>query len=104
MDMQMTPGELSRMTSVHTALAVLAIGGLLASCAASPVAVEPGKMTDTAQISLAPGSYRQLAGWTGDSVAQAVPAFVKSCDHILKQQSDGAPLDPTAKDANFGHI
>jgi membrane-bound lytic murein transglycosylase A len=92
------------MTSVHTALAVLAVGGLLASCAASPVAVEPGKMTDTAQISLAPGSYRQLAGWTDDSVAQAVPAFVKSCDRILKQQSDGAPLDPTAKDANFGHI
>jgi membrane-bound lytic murein transglycosylase A len=92
------------MANLQAALAILAVGGLLTSCAASHVAVEPGKVTDTAQISLAPGNYRQLAGWSDDSVAQAVPAFVKSCGHILKAQSDGAPLDPTARNANFGHI
>jgi membrane-bound lytic murein transglycosylase A len=91
------------MKNVHTVLAVLAIGGLT-SCAASRLAVEPGKMTDAAQLSLSPGNYQQLAGWSSDSVAQAVPAFVKSCDRLPKGQTDNAPIDPTAKHADFGHI
>ena len=91
------------MKSAHAGLAVLAIG-LLTSCAANHVAVDPGGMTGAARISLTPGSYRQLAGWSGDSVAQAVPAFVKSCDRLTKQQNDGAPLDPMAKGADFGRI
>jgi len=92
------------MSNVRTGLGFLAIGGILASCAVSPVAFEPGKVTDTAQISLAPGSYHQLAGWSGDTVAQALPAFVKSCDRITKAQSDSAPLDPAATAANFGKV
>jgi membrane-bound lytic murein transglycosylase A len=92
------------MSKIHTSFVLLAIGGFLASCAVSPVASEPGKVTDTAQISLAPGNYRQLAGWSTDNVAQALPAFAKSCERIVKQQADSAPLDPSATDANFGKL
>jgi membrane-bound lytic murein transglycosylase A len=92
------------MTNVRAALGILAIGCMVASCAVSPVAFEPGKVTDVAQISLAPGSYGQLAGWSGDNVAQALPAFDKSCDRIAKQPSDNAPLDPSATAANFGKM
>ncbi|HXO02845.1 MAG TPA: MltA domain-containing protein [Stellaceae bacterium] len=92
------------MPNIRTSLVLLAIGGFLASCAVSPVASEPGKVTDTAQISLAPGNYRQLAGWSTDNVAQALPAFAKSCERIVKQQTDGAPLDASATDANFGKL
>jgi membrane-bound lytic murein transglycosylase A len=90
------------MENVRAALGLLAIGGMLASCAVSPVAFEPGKVTDAAQLSLAPTSYRQLAGWSDDNIGQALPAFVKSCDRLTKQQSDSTPLDPSALGANFG--
>jgi membrane-bound lytic murein transglycosylase A len=92
------------MTNVGRVLTVLAIG-LLTSCAVSHVAVEPGRVSDTARVTLAPGSYQQLPGWSDDAVAAAVPAFVKSCDRLTAQrQPDGAPLDPSAKDADFGKV
>jgi membrane-bound lytic murein transglycosylase A len=90
--------------NVCRALTLFAIGGLLTSCAAGRVAVEPGKMTDTAHLSLAPSDFTQLAGWSGDKVADAVPAFVKSCDRVTKQQSNRAPLDPAATGAKFGSM
>jgi membrane-bound lytic murein transglycosylase A len=93
-----------RMKNVHSALAVIAIGAVLASCAAGHMAVEPGKVGDTARISLAPTDYRQLAGWSGDSVGQAVPAFLKSCDRFSAKAPDSAPLDTNAKDADFGKL
>ncbi|HWD57672.1 MAG TPA: MltA domain-containing protein [Stellaceae bacterium] len=90
------------MANVSGSLGFLAIGVILASCAVRPVALEPGKVSEIAQISLAPGSWGQLSGWSGDNVAQALPAFVKSCDRIAQGKPDSAPLDPSATAANFG--
>jgi membrane-bound lytic murein transglycosylase A len=95
--------EPSLMSKVRSGFGLLAIGGVLASCAVHPVAYEPGRIADTAQLSLAPGSYVQLAGWSADNVAQVLPAFVKSCDRIAKQQ-ETALLDPNATGANFGMV
>jgi membrane-bound lytic murein transglycosylase A len=95
--------EPSPMSSIRDTLGLIAIGGIVASCAVRPVASEPANVAETAQVSLAPGSYRQLAGWSSDNVAQALPAFLKSCDRISKQP-DAAPLDPNATDANFGTV
>jgi membrane-bound lytic murein transglycosylase A len=91
------------MISVQYPFIAVAIG-LLTSCAANHLTVEPAKMADLAQISLAPGTYGQLAGWSDDNVAQVLPAFVKSCDRVVKEQSDSAPLDPMVKGANFGKM
>ena len=65
---------------------------------------EPGRVADTARVTLAPGSYQQLSGWSDDGVAAAVPAFVKSCGRMAAQQPDTAPLDPSAKDADFDRL
>jgi membrane-bound lytic murein transglycosylase A len=92
------------MTNLRAALAVVVIGGLLASCAAGRVGIEPGKVSDNARINLVPSSYGQLDGWSGDKIADAVPAFVKSCERVTAQQADNAPLDPLAKDADFGKL
>ena len=91
------------MSNVRTALGFLAVCAMLASCAVRPGAVEPTKIIDSAQLSLAPGSFDQLSGWSGDNVAQALPAFDKSCARINGQPA-AAPLDPTANDANFGAV
>lgn len=90
------------MQQLRAALGFTAIGVFLASCAVSPVAFEPGRVTNSAQLHLAPGSWTELSGWTGDNVAQALPAFVKSCDRMAKSQPDAAPIDPAATGANFG--
>jgi membrane-bound lytic murein transglycosylase A len=92
------------MTLVYRAVTVSAIV-LLTSCAVRQVAVEPAKVADSARVTLAPGNYQQLPGWSSDQVAAAVPAFVKSCDRLASQkQPDSAPLDPAAKDADFGKV
>ncbi|HTQ34626.1 MAG TPA: MltA domain-containing protein [Stellaceae bacterium] len=90
------------MASLRTALGLMAIGGLFAACADRQVASEPGQISAAASISLLPGSYGRLPGWSSDNVAQAVPAFVKSCARFSQQQAAGAPLDANATDANFG--
>jgi membrane-bound lytic murein transglycosylase A len=92
------------MANVSSAFGFLAMGLFLANCAVSPVASEPGKVADAAQISLAPADYRQLAGWAGDDLGQELLAFVKSCDRLDKQAPDGAPLDPVTSGANFGKM
>jgi membrane-bound lytic murein transglycosylase A len=62
-------------------------------------------MADSARVTLAPGSYQQLPGWTGDAVAAAVPAFVKSCARLTAdKRPDSAPLDPSASNADFGKM
>jgi membrane-bound lytic murein transglycosylase A len=100
---QRFPMKRSLMSHVRTTLGLLAIGGVLASCVVSPVAFEPGRVADAAQLSLAPGSYGQLTGWSTDNIAQVLPAFVKSCDRVTKQH-DTTPLDPNATGANFGMV
>jgi membrane-bound lytic murein transglycosylase A len=73
---------------------------VLTSCAVSRFGGEPG--SPAARVSLTPASFTQLAGWSGDRVADAVPAFVKSCARVPR--SDGLPLDPAAKNPNFGAV
>ena len=90
------------MPNLRAALGFLVIGGVIAGCAVGAFIPEPAQSADTAQISLVPVSYRQLAGWSSDNIAQALPAFVKSCARISPQQADSAPLDPSATGANFG--
>lgn len=92
------------MANLRSACGFVAIGLFLASCAVSPVASEPGKVADTAQISLAPGNFAQLPGWSNDDSAAALSAFVKSCDRLGKHGPDSAPLDASATGANFGKI
>jgi membrane-bound lytic murein transglycosylase A len=84
-------------------LTLLAIGIVLTSCSEDRIAIEPGKMSDAARITLAPARFNQLAGWSDDTVSAAVPAFVKSCGRLPKQP-DEAPLDPAARDAEFGRV
>src|SRR5215469_13195973 len=95
--------EPSAMANAHSACGFVAIGLFVASCAVSPVASEPGKVADTAQISLAPGNFAQLPGWSNDNIAAALSAFVRSCDR-LGRQADSAPLDASATGANFGKM
>jgi membrane-bound lytic murein transglycosylase A len=94
----------SRMKSWRRAAAILAIGGMVAACVAHEAAFEPGRITGNAHVTLAPESFRQLPGWSGDEVAAAVPAFVKSCDRTPAQSPHSAPLDPVAADADFGRL
>jgi membrane-bound lytic murein transglycosylase A len=91
------------MSIVYRIVAVLAIG-LLTSCAASPVAVKSPAFVGKAKTSLATGKFQELDGWSSDRVADAVPAFVKSCERATTQKPDGAPLDPAAQGGNFGVV
>lgn len=91
------------MPNVRAGFGFLAACAVVASFAIRPAAFEPGKATDAVQVSLAPSSFGQLGGWSGDNVAQALPAFAKSCARI-KTQPPSAPLDPAAKGAHFGVV
>jgi membrane-bound lytic murein transglycosylase A len=84
-------------------LAAGLIGALMASCASSRVGGETTRVADTANLTLAPGDYRELPGWSDDRLAPAIAAFVKSCAR-LPQGSDDAPLDPAAQQADFGRV
>lgn len=84
------------MANAHSACGFVAIGLFVASCAVSPVAFEPGRVADTAQISLAPSNFAQLPGWSNDNIALALSTFVKSCDRLAPQAPDSAPLDASA--------
>src|ERR1700733_2046726 len=86
------------MNVVYRACVLLA-GIVLASCAGAG-----GSGGQSAAVSLTPGSFSQLAGWSEDRVANALPAFDKSCERLTAQQSASAPLDPSATDANFGAV
>ena len=63
----------------------------LASCIRAP---------QPAHLSLAPVGFDQLAGWQEDDVAQAIPAFVKSCAALAKLDP-GASLGPAGKPADW---
>src|SRR6202035_3900089 len=55
------------------------------------------------QAGYSAGDYRQLAGWSQDNIAAAVPALLRSCARLL-HQPDGGPLDPAAPNARFGRV
>src|SRR5258707_3662869 len=78
------PQERPHMPNICHSLAVLAIGGLLTSGSGSHASADPATMPDTVQVSLAPGTFTQLGGWSADRLADAVPAFVKSCHRAMR--------------------
>ena len=53
------------------------------------------------RLTLAPARYEELLGWRDDSVAAAIPAFLKSCG-ALASRSDVAAFDARPKNADFG--
>ncbi|HTW53005.1 MAG TPA: MltA domain-containing protein [Stellaceae bacterium] len=92
------------MESLRARLCFIAIAAVLASCAAGPMALGPGKTAGVVPVSFAANNWSELSGWSGDDVAQALPAFVKSCNRITQNQSDSAPLDPSTQGADFGRV
>jgi len=53
------------------------------------------------RLTLAPADFSQLAGWSHDQVAAALPALLHSCAAILAKP-DAAALDPKTKSFAFG--
>lgn len=73
----------ARGAAVALALAALAVAG----CERKPEEPQPDRLT------LTPAGFADLPGWDADAVAQAVPAFKRSCDR-LKGQPDDRRLGP----------
>jgi len=79
---------------------LLVIGLALALTAAAIVVYLPrGKPAPW--LTLMPAQYDQLAGWRDDSVAAALPAFLKSCAAVASR-SAAAALDGRTKSGDFG--
>jgi peptidoglycan lytic transglycosylase A len=95
----MAAGELLHMSFVYRACA-LAAAVLCSGCTAQQLSDAGDMPTGGGRVSLAPASFSQLAGWSGDRVADAVPAFIKSCARV--PAADATPLDPAAGGAQFG--
>jgi len=74
-------------------LALALIAGAIAYYMLQPI---PGP-----RLTLAPARYLDFIGWQEDSVAAAVPAFLKSCG-ALASRAEAAPLDGRTKSADFG--
>jgi membrane-bound lytic murein transglycosylase A len=55
------------------------------------------------RLTLTPAKYDDLAGWTVDDAAAALPAFLRSCDRFLKRPDD-APLDRRRHQTDFGLV
>lgn len=89
------------MEGIRVRLGFLAIGVVLASCAGP---LGPARTAGTVPVSFAANNWSELSGWSGDDVAQALPAFVKSCTRMAQNQPDSAPLDPSAQGADFGRV
>ncbi len=55
------------------------------------------------RLTLAMARFDQLEGWSGEHIAAALPAFLRSCKAILGK-SDAAAFDPRPKSADFGTV
>lgn len=51
-------------------------------------------------VSLAPASFADLAGWTGDDVAGALTALRRTCAAIIRRPAD----EPLGRDRRFGRV
>lgn len=91
------------MSNVRAGLGFLIAGGIIASCTLGPATLRQSQAAGATQISFTPADFSQLSGWSDDSIAQALPAFVRSCDQI-KMRAPSTPLDPAATDGNFGMV
>ncbi|HLY46800.1 MAG TPA: murein transglycosylase A [Stellaceae bacterium] len=87
------------MPSLKRLIAVLAAFILLAGCAS----VETGSFNAPARVSLTRVGFQQLPGWSGDAVAAAIPAFVKSCQRMAAGPDD-YPLDAATGTGDFGRL
>ena len=88
------------MTARSWRILLLVIGLALALTAAAIVVYLPrGKPAPW--LTLMPAQYDQLAGWRDDSVAAALPAFLKSCAAVASRSATAA-LDGRTKSGDFG--
>jgi peptidoglycan lytic transglycosylase A len=53
------------------------------------------------RLTLAPARYVEFTGWQEDTVAAAIPAFLKSCG-ALASRGETAPFDARPKSGDFG--
>lgn len=89
------------MLTLRQAAIIIAAAIVLPSCSGGPSGPAPQPAAEG--VRLAPTGWHQLAGWSEDSLAAAVPAFVKSCEAAARN-ADGAPLDAAAAAADFGRV
>lgn len=69
---------------------------LLSACAPAPVrqpapwplATPPSGAVGPERLNLRPGSFSDLPGWRDESVGNALPALVRSCDRLIKLPFD----------------
>ena len=88
------------MTARSWRILLLVIGLALALTAAAIVVyLQRGKPAP--RLTLMPAQYDQLAGWREDSVAAALPAFLKSCAAVASRSATAA-LDGRTKSGDFG--
>jgi membrane-bound lytic murein transglycosylase A len=80
---------------------LLVIIGLALTLAAAGVVAYLERPKSGPRLTLAPAKYEQLAGWSEDAVAAAIPAFLKSCAAVTSR-ADGALLDGRTKSFDFG--
>lgn len=72
-----------RRMAARGAAALLGVAALaVAGCERKPAEPVPDRLT------LKPGGFADLPGWNRDAVAQAVPAFKRSCDRLAGQPDD----------------
>ena len=80
-----------------TASAIL-LAGLVAACSQRTAG-----RAEAASFTLLPAGYEQLSGWGDDHFADALPAFLRSCERFLSQRDDD-PLDPKNRAGDFGRV
>lgn len=77
-------------------LFILALSGALAACeTVTPV-------TEDAKLSLKASSFSELPGWHNQDPFEALLAFQKSCERILKQSDDGKAFGPDPVFGTYG--
>jgi membrane-bound lytic murein transglycosylase A len=83
------------------ALGGTALALLLAACAPAPPSQAPPLPESSARFDLTPVEFAALPGWQADSIAAALPTFLRSC--AAMDRASGRPADePIARRAAFG--
>jgi len=84
-------------------LAFLGAALIVAACGMSQPTLGQGTAAAPTRLTLAASHFDALPGWSDDTVAAAVPAFLKSCARFAKQPLT-APIDSNARGADFGRV
>jgi membrane-bound lytic murein transglycosylase A len=80
---------------------LLLVIGLALALTAAAIVVYLQRGKPAPRLTLMPTRYDQLAGWREDSVAAALPAFLKSCAAVASRSATAA-LDGRTKGGDFG--